>query len=381
MDFFTAFHVDFMRVNIPNFLSSRNLINGSLDIKTEIIKIFEKRKKELLKEFDSIICNFKQIKKEDWKLCIFNEMFFSKWIPVSQRYMKNIVNNSSMIEEDRHTLTHINFLYYEKRNVPLSRNEFERIIKQLSSSRTLHSTVYSRFSPYGKIALQDYINRIKQLAQPQNYLVNMSQLLWRKRAICFYKKSSYCSENDELLSQGYIYDIGDGKDHKYPNMPEPFDSVANVVSNNISTEICYDLYSGIREENNWENNPGLGSKIHILVSNWVSLYNSFFFLPPNGKLIIHADPILLNENVFAVRKDVQPQVDFATAPVWGLINKPGILNGRQFIYDERLKASFDISKIIKNNHIEAIRLNFCGRKYIIQSYDVRDAICKMQRGY
>lgn len=384
---FTAMHMDFMVARIQDIVlqGKVNPKLGSERIKGAIESIFEQRQKELLQQFDAITCSCENTEKS-WKLCIFNEMFFSKIIPVSQEYITNIINNRALLDEDDHTIFHINFLSWGKR--PFSSGEISRINAQLSSEQTSHPPSIKRF--FSKtIDLSKYISQISSLPEGSNrdYLMNMSQVILGKQPICYYKKSSYCSENDTLLQSGYIYDVGDGQDHKYSELPPEYDRIADVIINNISTEVCYDLCSGVRFNNNWKNEKARSeSKLHILVSNWVSLYNNFFFLPPHGKLIIHVDPILLNENVFSLRKEIVPQRDYNIDPVFALTGSfstpmAPLLRGWQSVYDEKLKASFDISKLIKNNHISAIRLNLQGRKYIIQSYDLMDAMAKMRNGY
>ena len=93
MDPFVAMHMDFMMANIKNFAMPKDLMNDSIDMRAEIERIFEQRRVALLSQFNTISCNCKNIE-NDWKFCIFNEMFFSKTIPISSEYVMNIIHNS-----------------------------------------------------------------------------------------------------------------------------------------------------------------------------------------------------------------------------------------------------------------------------------------------
>ena len=94
----------------------------------------------------------------------------------------------------------------------------------------------------------------------------------------------------------------------------------------------------MRRQNNWRNEHGIQSKLHILVSNWVSLYSNFANLPTSGKLIAHVDPILLNENIFAIRHGINPLINCAIDPVFVLTKhwtprgiRPFLMDGKQYM--------------------------------------------------
>ena len=310
-------------------------------------------------------------------------MFFSKIMPVSNGFREAVLDNISTLSSDK-TLIHINFLYDERRKSVFTRNDYNRIWGNLLSKLYPDGRILKIMSPrfFSKVPMESYHDTLFSLMYKynQSYLLNKSDILWNKMSVCYYKKSSYFRESDKSLMNEFIYDIGDSKDHKYKNLAKIYDSIADVILKNLSTEICFDLCSGVRQENNWNNtnNSDDKSKIHVLVSNWVSLYNNFKFLPPHSSLIVHVDPILLNENIFAIREDLNPIHQYKIQTITPFIKE---YQNFQHVLNERLNASFDISKLIKNNHINAIRLNFNGRVYIMQSYDLEDAIAKIKRGY
>ena len=385
---------------LGNIIQNEETVEHLPIAQEKIARFFTVRQKKILKKFEEISTKSTKNIRDSWKLCVFNEMFFSKRMPISDEFREKILKNISALS-DKKTLTHVNFLYHKQRKNKFTQNDLNRIRERLlpreqASGRPHARFVFGNTQAIDGAFLASYINNLSHLVTTNkrklSYLTNESDILWDKKPVCYYKKSSYFHESDKSLIGDFIYDVGDGRDCQHPGLPREHSSVADITLKNLSSEICFDLCTGVRQENNWRNvtDADSKSKIHILVSNWVSLYNNFKFLPPHSSLIVHVDPILLNENVFALRKDIDPmsqnKMQMIFPSIRHLSSKIVDQNKRNLqkyksIFDERLSASLDVSKLIKNNHINTIRLNFNNKTYMIQSYDLQDAIKKTDRGY
>ena len=327
-------------------------------------KIAAIRQKKILDKFNETSQKFpeehlEQMKK-GWKLCIFNEMFFSKRMPLSSKLRGEVLKNISALS-DKKTLVHVNFLYSEQGKDKFTQLEFNRIKRNLSPRRQSSGGLFSRFlfentQTYKTIEdhLERYLDRISPLVDKKNhtYLLNKSDILWDKKTVCYYKKSSYFREHDNSLKNGFVYDVGDGKDHKYSKLSEEQNSIANVILKNISSEICFDLASGVRQENSWRNSDSQ-SKIHILVSNCIFSELNHHFLPPSSILIAHVDPFLNGRPL-----NSQLKMNFQLKNS----NPPSIFT---FAKNATVK---DIRKI---NHSKKIELTYEGKTYTIQSYNLR----------
>lgn len=206
--------------------------------------------------------------------CIFvtNELFFGKDFILPHTYPKLIPDFPSNV------LSCINFLLYEESKV----------------SGTVFATEVADWD-------EDTLPRWIDTADG-----NWSQTIDRRyfRSVSFYKiydkvvqeysKSSYYQECDSALRSGYTYLFGQRSD-----LPIEGDFI-----NLVSTQICFDLQSKVRAEQNT-----ISALIHIFQSNTHELEEVLLKrrstlepsredIPGNPKIIIHADP--KNQEVFAV---------------------------------------------------------------------------------
>ena len=99
-----------------------------------------------------------------------------------------------------------------------------------------------------------------------------------------YNKSTYYKEADNLLTEGYAYYFGNGKDKLcYYGDSDIYKNAANAILAQISTQICRDLSFGARKDD-----PGC-QRFHIIQSNVIGLNGLFDCIPSNVKYIIHAN--------------------------------------------------------------------------------------------
>ena len=117
------------------------------------------------------------------------------------------------------------------------------------------------------------------------FLKNETACISGETLLFTYKKSTYCKENDGLIQEGYIYDLGDG----YPSLTSG--NQPATICDAISTEICFDYELGVRKNNQWKSrrdSQGKVSKLHVIQSNSVEALPSSN-KRPQGKPILYAD--------------------------------------------------------------------------------------------
>lgn len=127
-----------------------------------------------------------------------------------------------------------------------------------------------------------------------SYLINETYSINNGVLLTKYKKASYFHEADTQLSNGALYEFGNGRDEKISGVAG---HLYAAILDNITTEICFDLCRGIRKENGWRNYKlgGQDSLLHIVQSNTIDPFdddvsnNNINMLPLN-KCVIHADP-------------------------------------------------------------------------------------------
>ena len=270
-----------------------------------------KRKGEIIEKFNEYCekLNLNLSKPDAWKIIIFNEMFFSKTIPLTLKELTKIKDLFFCFLNDDNILLHINFLYTKKSKI--NSKEKETLLNSInttldnSSNTKIMPKILFRYDrekpdrdlPANSAILKKYKQYINGLDDNEhNTLFNRSIIVYNNEVLSYYDKSTYCreankqiiDENDDVLQGAYIYNIGNGKDLMNDNTKYP--KLSKLVIDNISSEICYDLTIGIRKRNKWIN--GLEnekqSKIHIYSSNTSAQSKSQKF--PTDKVVACVDP-------------------------------------------------------------------------------------------
>lgn len=251
-----------------------------------------------------------------------NELFFGKSFVLSDKYrqcMPIFPNN---------VLTCINFLIEEKEVL----SHLSRIVED------------PKFIQLELLDYQFYKNRIASdnRKEKQDGLVRPSF-----RSVSFYStgtaivqeytKRSYFKEADEvILDDGYDYLFGTQTD---------FSGETNDFLPLISTQICFDLSSGVQKGQK-------GTPIHVVQSNTLSVLDNLDNIPVETQLIVHADPIWQQ----LLQKYSSLSVDLSVAEA-----KPEIKNNYSslppvetitfYIDKDGYKEAYTITHWILNKHL------------------------------
>jgi len=124
----------------------------------------------------------------------------------------------------------------------------------------------------------------------------------------------------------------------------------------LSTETCYDLALGISKDQL----EHMNKKIHIFVSNKLKTDQCFETLPDYPTLIIHADP--------------DPEV------------YQKVVRSKKNPLQTNLLMDFQhldrVSKFVENNPVFSFGwVDPLENKYLVQLWDIQDALLKAKKGY
>lgn len=238
-------------------------------------------------------------------LVVFNEMFFSKDVPLSSDEFIAIERQlRDLTQRHKNVLFHANFLYgYTKAFT--NEAEYKTFMDEQARRVGVFSTrtgkqVFesSRYTGYAAYAAQ-----FSAYKPSLNIIRNQSIVFWNGSPVTTYLKSSYRTEADRFL-EGRLYELGTAEDEIIATGSSQEAAIATLLrSSSLSTAICYDLEIGVR--NAMATYPSAG-KVHIVVSNTLSLVQAgrAANLPEHIPLIIHVDPkdqeILLRNEVKAI---------------------------------------------------------------------------------
>ena len=277
--------------NISRYLSNPNY--------QQIVNI---RKQGIIAEFNRY-ANLHNILVQDnrWKIIIFNEAFFSKNTPLTLQEVQEIKDLFFYFLRgfDERTLLYANFLYMNNEVITAYQRNL-LVLRTLTPTVTAVQRMAFTNNVFNNIIyVFNYLQRlmgINNFVVPQPMLYNRSTMSYYDLGhvvdMTHYDKASYCSQLDQLiLLWGGIYYIGDGRDHIFPG--NTFPHLSNLLIENVSSEICYDLACGVRRANGWINGNGLArTRLHIFVSNtflvnpW--MLNNMF--SPLDTIVACADP-------------------------------------------------------------------------------------------
>lgn len=247
------------------------------------------------------------------KIIILNEMFFSQIAPLSM-VQKNFIENAikALSSQSNKAVFFVNFLHKEtklakKVNALQGVQKMKDMLLQDANSHGGFKKMHM-FDSNAVTFCNEKINTIFSDGQDHdcNYLLNETYAIWNGASVAQYKKSSYCMESDNDINNGSIYEFGNGLTKKIGDS----NPVQNMLINNIIIEICYDLFCGIRKDNQWKHDGAMHNpnNIHVIQSNTINPYNSVVphdninRLPLNTG-IIHSDPANYSfESLFFVEK-------------------------------------------------------------------------------
>lgn len=225
-------------------------------------------------------------------LVIFNEMFFSKDIPLSsEEFLATAGAFGELTRRHPNILVNANFLYEGSRPFK-DEGEYRdfldgqaRVVDDLSTRTRKQIFESGKYPGY-----QEYVTQFSAYRSPLNILRNQAVIFWNGNPVTHYLKSSYMREAEAFLG-GRFYELGAGRDEISDSfmVGSPEERVARILMENLSTEICYDLEIGVRKK--LDSYPRAG-KIHVVISNTLPLaqYGRAENLPDHIPLIIHVDP-------------------------------------------------------------------------------------------
>ncbi|MDR2646003.1 MAG: hypothetical protein LBC04_02405 [Holosporaceae bacterium] len=266
------------------------------------------RKQKISEKFDEY-CKQLQIpsvSSTNWKIIIFNEMFFSKK-PLTKHEVEKIRELFFFFLEDKeHTILHTNFLYTTSGSFTVGDIDELKSRIQNSTNTGMRRSLIDQTSNSYHISTQNAANdaeitayiaacnqKKRNIAVQHPVLLNRSTMSYDNKELVWYDKSTYCWESNEALKglapfagQSHIYHIGDGQDHKFINVFFP--KMKELLLKSISSEICYDLSCGVRHANNWVNDT-VKTKLHIFASNTTQASENNEF--PLDSIVSCVDPI------------------------------------------------------------------------------------------
>lgn len=200
-------------------------------------------------------------------IVVFNEMFFSQVDPLTLKQKDFIADK--LIELSlwsKNTVFYPNFLYTEDRNI--SGQEIHNFLNTMDVNVASGKMNIQNQTWCVQDCRNEIVNRRQVAANgvmhKQKFLVNETYGINRGEIVTKYKKATYWNESNDTVSQGVLYDFGVGTDTRTVDQS----TISDALTDNISTEICYDLAQGVRQNNNWSNGVQ-SSKMHILQSNSV----------------------------------------------------------------------------------------------------------------
>lgn len=244
-------------------------------------------------------------------LIVFNEMFFSKDVPLSADEFGAIERNFIDLTRRQNVLLHVNFLYEtirpfkDEAEYRAFMAEQARRVGEFSARTRKQIFESSKYPGY-----TEYTTQFSEYRPALNFIRNQSVVFWHSSPVTSYLKSSYRTEADGFL-RDKLYELGTAEDEILATTDgTPEQAIAKLLRNNLSTEICYDLEIGVRKA--MASYPPEG-KVHVVVSNTLSLAQAGRAenLPGHIPLIIHVDPkdqeILLRTETRAILlPDTQP---------------------------------------------------------------------------
>ncbi|MDR2781113.1 MAG: hypothetical protein LBB21_01470 [Holosporaceae bacterium] len=289
---------------IDTFSYGESLPNISSYLKpsTNMQTIKTVRKSEILAKFDEYSKGVMDsiFPETAWKIFVFNETFFSKTTPLKDKEKTEIERLFFAFLNEDNILLHINYLYTSDTKIH-DQTRLEMIKRfsgeyDLSVSQIKPPKVVFKFDQSSREKMiasleqnKTIVNEYKSFLQTLNentvhsLLFNRSFIFYKNDQLTRYNKSTYLAEANSLLidnttlkaKQGaLVYNIGNGKDIK--NAATKYPLLAQLIVDNISSEICYDLTLGIRHSNQWKN-VNQSSKLHIYTSNSSPQSKSNFF--------------------------------------------------------------------------------------------------------
>ncbi len=262
------------------------------------------------------------------KLIVFSENFFGRKIVRQKQEFETLLKHHTSRFED--TIFAVNYLCAEQTDVPIA--EVDRTINIIQSSCEFYNfidNIYSydeKLNVLQKFLLQEVVKNIKMLTNKlsSHYntgfeshtgatayikylksiiqkakteyiciqtLENITYYLYRNKILMKYNKSTYCNEISNLEESGYIYKFGYGID-----LIQNDNKIANILHDNVSTEICKDVIVKARKDDKKR-------RIHIVQSDYINL-NQYFDHLPKHEILVHADSY---NSCLYIGRQAQPQ--------------------------------------------------------------------------
>ena len=269
---------------------------------------------EVYSEFDTLA-----IIRKTPKLIVFSENFFGRKIVRQKREFETLLKQHTGRFED--TIFAINYLCTEELNMTQKEilniingfnmnymhntianiiNIFKEKISRMfciQNKNTMFSNYITRFE--SNIEAKDYLqllhDQFKYSAENTHVTIleNITSYFYKHTIIMRYNKATYCDEVQDLKidnrNEYYLYKMGNGEDITQIN-----NELAELLHNNVSTEICRDLFCAIKKDYT-------NARIHIIQSDTIDMHKYLQNIPICD-IIIHSDS---NNGVVYKYKNVQ----------------------------------------------------------------------------
>ena len=172
-----------------------------------------------------------------------------------------------------------NFNYIKKCFIP---KEFYNLYQKMCKifNKLIKTTNIIFESNTNAIEYIAYLKNIIQQTKTQSMflytLENITSYFYNSNILMRYNKATYFNEINDLEQSNYIYKFGIGID-----FVQGCSSVANMLHDNVSTEICRDVVVKTRKYDKKR-------RIHIVQSDYINI-NDYFNNLPGYEVLIHSD--------------------------------------------------------------------------------------------
>lgn len=140
----------------------------------------------------------------------------------------------------------------------------------------------------GNVEYNEYAKNTKNFTK---MFRNVSMIKYAEKTLSEYEKTTYFEESNDFIKNGFRYKFGNALDH----------SNNTEITSRISTQICRDLVMKVRETD-----PK--TRIHIVPSNSINIFQNIEKIVGTPKTIIHADPLYQEVLVPSFKKDIDNSI-------------------------------------------------------------------------
>lgn len=248
---------------------------------------------------------------------VFNEYFFSRNILTYDQYNGFVNEIKNFLQNKKNVIVYANFLYKQTGIIPQ---------EQLEKAYNYGKVNTASFSP----EYPSYTTTYELKERPNDPVIkNETSVFYLGETISRYRKSTYYQENNGT-EQNLLYYFGFGLDELELGLNKIHEEIANILHQNVCTDICWDIQNDIRyklylisigefdkikrnmQEYDSKNLQKLQQligqnykdphkfKLRIIQSNTTNIHTGGSILLGEGQIVVQSDP--LAQMVFKIKK-------------------------------------------------------------------------------